>query len=87
MRFGKCIGTFVTFELLLLCVILICYTLLVSLLLYIGDGPIRVTNSNAIDDTVVQGKPANSGTSKEQSDDDGDLEENTDPTNTKRMRR
>ncbi|KAF8733391.1 hypothetical protein HU200_014999 [Digitaria exilis] len=32
-------------------------------------------------------KPANSGTSKEQSDDDGDLEENTVPANTKKMRR
>nr|CAB3466420.1 unnamed protein product [Digitaria exilis] len=34
-----------------------------------------------------RGKPANSGTSKEQSDDDGDLEENTVPANTKKMRR
>ncbi|KAI4987963.1 hypothetical protein ZWY2020_029593 [Hordeum vulgare] len=39
------------------------------------------------DGTVVQGKPANSCTSKEQSDDDGDLEENTDPANAKRVKR
>ncbi|XP_044379538.1 light-inducible protein CPRF2 [Triticum aestivum] len=40
------------------------------------------------DGTVVQGKPANSCTSKEQSDDDdGDLEENTDPASAKRVKR
>ncbi|XP_034585526.1 light-inducible protein CPRF2 isoform X1 [Setaria viridis] len=52
-----------------------------------GDGADLVTNSNIIDYDDFRGKPANSGTSKEQSDDDGDLEENTDPTNTKKMRR
>jgi predicted RNase H-like nuclease (RuvC/YqgF family) len=46
-----------------------------------------VTNSNIIDHEDFRGNPANSGTSKEQSDDDGDLEENTDPANTKKMRR
>ncbi|KQJ85957.1 light-inducible protein CPRF2 [Brachypodium distachyon] len=39
------------------------------------------------DGTVVQGKPANSCTSREQSDVDGDLEENTDPANAKRVKR
>ncbi|CAN6338859.1 unnamed protein product [Urochloa humidicola] len=52
-----------------------------------GDGADLVTNSNIIDQDDFRGKPANSGTSKEQSDDDGDLEENTDPANTKKMRR
>ncbi|CAL4905341.1 unnamed protein product [Urochloa decumbens] len=52
-----------------------------------GDGADLVTNSNIIDQDDFQGKPANSGTSKEQSDDDGDLEENTDHANTKKMRR
>ncbi|KAM0893849.1 hypothetical protein ACQ4PT_024847 [Festuca glaucescens] len=39
------------------------------------------------DGTVVQGKPANSCTSKEHSDDEGDLEENTDPASAKRVKR
>nr|ABA99797.2 bZIP transcription factor family protein, expressed [Oryza sativa Japonica Group] len=52
-----------------------------------GYGSTRVTNSNAIHEDDDQGKPANSGTSKEQSDDDGDLEEDTDPVNAKRTRR
>ncbi|CAL4891166.1 unnamed protein product [Urochloa decumbens] len=52
-----------------------------------GDGADLVTNSNIIDQDDFLGKPANSGTSKEQSDDDGDLEENTDHANTKKMRR
>jgi len=39
------------------------------------------------DGTVVQGKPANSCTSKELSDDEGDLEENTDPASAKRVKR
>ncbi|CAL5092548.1 unnamed protein product [Urochloa decumbens] len=52
-----------------------------------GDGVDLVTNSNIIDQDDFLGKPANSGTSKEQSDDDGDLEENTDHANTKKMRR
>ncbi|PAN21796.1 hypothetical protein PAHAL_3G488800 [Panicum hallii] len=52
-----------------------------------GDGATIVTNSNIIDHEDFRGNPANSGTSKEQSDDDGDLEENTDPANTKKMRR
>ncbi|CAL4898013.1 unnamed protein product [Urochloa decumbens] len=52
-----------------------------------GDGADLVTNSNIIDQDDFRGKPANSGTSKEQSDDDGDLEENTDHANTKKMRR
>ena len=52
-----------------------------------GDGGTLVTNSNIIDHEDFRGNPANSGTSKEQSDDDGDLEENTDPANTKKMRR
>uniref|UniRef100_A0ACD5YJV2 Uncharacterized protein n=2 Tax=Avena sativa TaxID=4498 RepID=A0ACD5YJV2_AVESA len=39
------------------------------------------------DGTVVQGKPANSSTSKEHSDDEGDLEENTDPASAKRVKR
>ncbi|EES16316.1 light-inducible protein CPRF2 isoform X2 [Sorghum bicolor] len=52
------------------------------------DGAGLVTNSNVIiEDDDFQGKPTNSGTSKELSDDDGDLEENTDPTNAKKMRR
>ncbi|XP_066356105.1 light-inducible protein CPRF2-like isoform X2 [Miscanthus floridulus] len=50
------------------------------------DGAGVVTNSNVIEDDF-QGKPANSGISKELSDDDGDLEENTDPANAKKMRR
>lgn len=64
-------------------------TVLVSLSIHIdnGDGADLVTNSNIIDHDDFRGKPANSGTSKEQSDDDGDLEENTVPTNTKKMRR
>ncbi|RLM98598.1 light-inducible protein CPRF2-like isoform X2 [Panicum miliaceum] len=52
-----------------------------------GDGATLVTNSNIIDHEDFRGNPANSGTSKEQSDDDGNLEENTDPANTKKMRR
>jgi len=40
-----------------------------------------------VDGTVVQGKPANSGTSKEHSDDEDDLEENTDPSRAKRVKR
>ena len=52
-----------------------------------GDGATLVINSNIIDHEDFRGNPANSGTSKEQSDDDGDLEENTDPANTKKMRR
>jgi len=63
---------------------------LVSLILHTGDidGAGLVTNSNVIiEDDDFQGKPTNSGTSKELSDDDGDLEENTDPTNAKKMRR
>ncbi|ONM01879.1 Basic leucine zipper 25 [Zea mays] len=57
--------------------------------LYMGDidGASLVTNSNVIEDDDFQGKPTNSGTSKELSDDDGDLEENTDPANAKKMRR
>ncbi|KAJ1266236.1 hypothetical protein BS78_08G136000 [Paspalum vaginatum] len=51
------------------------------------DAEILVTNSNAIEHDDFQGKPTNSGTSKELSDNDGDLEENTDPTNAKKMRR
>ncbi|PWZ56204.1 Light-inducible protein CPRF2 [Zea mays] len=51
------------------------------------DGASLVTNSNVIEDDDFQGKPTNSGTSKELSDDDGDLEENTDPANAKKMRR
>ncbi|CAM0949068.1 unnamed protein product [Alopecurus aequalis] len=39
------------------------------------------------DGTVVQGKPANSCTSKELSDDEGDHEENTDPASAKRVKR
>lgn len=65
-------------------------TFLVSLILHTGDidGAGLVTNSNVIiEDDDFQGKPTNSGTSKELSDDDGDLEENTDPTNAKKMRR
>jgi len=52
-----------------------------------GDGATLVINSNIIDHEDFRGNPANNGTSKEQSDDDGDLEENTDPANTKKMRR
>ena len=64
-------------------------TVFVSLILHIGDidGAGLVTNSNVIEDDDFQGKPANSGISKELSDDDGDLEENTDPANTKKMKR
>ncbi|XP_066358662.1 bZIP transcription factor RISBZ2-like isoform X1 [Miscanthus floridulus] len=51
------------------------------------DGAGLVTNSNVIEDDDFQGKPANSGTSKELSDDDGDLEETTDPANANKMRR
>ncbi|XP_062202588.1 light-inducible protein CPRF2-like isoform X1 [Phragmites australis] len=52
-----------------------------------GDGASLITNSNVIDNADFQGKPANSGTSREQSDDDGNLEENSDPANAKKMRR
>ncbi|KAL6847073.1 hypothetical protein ACP4OV_022926 [Aristida adscensionis] len=52
-----------------------------------GDGASLVANSNVTDNTDFQGKPANSGTSKELSEDDGDLDENTNPANAKRMRR
>ncbi|KAF8692200.1 hypothetical protein HU200_039803 [Digitaria exilis] len=45
------------------------------------------TSTGDGDHDDFRGKPANSGTSKEQSDDDGDLEENTVPANTKKMRR
>lgn len=64
-------------------------TVLVSSILHTGDidGASLVTNSNVIEDDDFQGKPTNSGTSKELSDDDGDLEENTDPANAKKMRR
>ncbi|WVZ91148.1 hypothetical protein U9M48_037353 [Paspalum notatum var. saurae] len=51
------------------------------------DAAILVTNSNVLDHDDFQGKPTYSGTSKELSDNDGDLEENTDPTNAKKMRR
>ncbi|CAD6267111.1 unnamed protein product [Miscanthus lutarioriparius] len=51
------------------------------------DGAGLVTNSNVIEDDDFQGKPANSGISKELSDDDGDLEETTDPANANKMRR
>jgi len=49
------------------------------------DGAGLVTNSNVIEDDDFQGKPANS-TSKELSDDDGDLEETTDPANANKMK-
>jgi len=64
-------------------------TVFVSLILHIGDidGAGLVTNSNVIEDDDFQGKLANSGTSKELSDDDGDLEETTDPANANKMRR
>ena len=64
-------------------------TVFVSLILHIGDidGAGLVTNSNVIEDDDFQGKPANSGISKELSDDDGDLEETTDPANANKMRR
>ncbi|KAG8049183.1 hypothetical protein GUJ93_ZPchr0009g666 [Zizania palustris] len=52
-----------------------------------GYGPTRITNSGVIYDDDDQCKPDNSGTSKEHSDDDGDIEENADPANAKRMRR
>ena len=76
-----------TFEPSLLFYFFYC-TVFVSLILHTGDidGAGLVTNSNVIEDDF-QGKPANSGISKELSDDDGDLEENTDPANAKKMRR
>ncbi|KAL6623479.1 hypothetical protein ACP70R_033358 [Stipagrostis hirtigluma subsp. patula] len=52
-----------------------------------GDEASLVTNSDVIDNADFQGKPDISGTSKELSDDDGDLEENIAPANAKRMRR
>ena len=62
-------------------------TVFVSLILHIGDidGAGLVTNSNVIEDDDFQGKPANS-TSKKLSDDDGDLEETTDPANANKMK-
>ncbi|KAF0889335.1 hypothetical protein E2562_023638 [Oryza meyeriana var. granulata] len=59
---------------------------LVSQASFNGSGSTGVTNSNAIHDDDDKSKTANSGTSKEHSDDDGDLEENTDPANAKRTR-
>ncbi|TVT96934.1 hypothetical protein EJB05_57855 [Eragrostis curvula] len=52
-----------------------------------GDRGSIFINSHVIDNANCQGKPANSDTSKEQSDDDGDLEESTDPINAKKKRR
>ncbi|KAK3140162.1 hypothetical protein QOZ80_5AG0396910 [Eleusine coracana subsp. coracana] len=52
-----------------------------------GDKASLFTNSHVIDNADSQGKPANTDTSKEQSDDDGDFEETTDPANAKKMRR
>ena len=43
------------------------------------------TLMSQIEDDHFQGKPANS-TSKELSDDDGDLEETTDPANANKMK-
>ncbi|XP_006664716.1 light-inducible protein CPRF2-like [Oryza brachyantha] len=60
---------------------------LVSQASFNGYGSTIATNSNAIHDNDDQGKPANSATSKEHSDDDGDLEENTNPANAKRTKR
>uniref|UniRef100_A0A0D9Y169 BZIP domain-containing protein n=1 Tax=Leersia perrieri TaxID=77586 RepID=A0A0D9Y169_9ORYZ len=60
---------------------------LVSQASFNGYGSTGVTNSNGIHNDDDQGKPANSGTSKELSEDDGDLEENIDPANAKRTRR
>jgi len=76
----------VTFEPLLLFYLFYC-TVFVSLILHTGDidGAGLVTNSNVIEDDDFQGKPANS-TSKELSDDDGDLEETTDPANANKMK-
>jgi hypothetical protein len=60
-----------------------------SLILYTGDGDKAslFSNSHVIDNADSQVNPANSGTSKEQSDDDGDFEETADPANAKKMRR
>ncbi|PUZ67809.1 hypothetical protein GQ55_3G463800 [Panicum hallii var. hallii] len=88
--FGKHTGPSVTFEPSTTIVFYIFYChVLLSLIPHAddGDGATLVTNSNIIDHEDFRGNPANSGTSKEQSDDDGDLEENTDPANTKKMRR
>lgn len=50
-------------------------------------GASRVTNSNVIGYDDYQGKPPNSGTSKEQSDGGVNLEEESDPANAKKIRR
>jgi hypothetical protein len=60
-----------------------------SLILYTDDGDKAslFSNSRVIDNADSQGNPANSGTSKEQSYDDGDFEETAGPANAKKMRR